>query len=57
LTKCRLRTAKGSVASSRPDVLAEAMAVLNEVVAEHLVTDKNKAMIFIGMGEPMKRVG
>jgi hypothetical protein len=68
LLHCNLRTAKGSSATSRPDVIAEAMAVLNDVVAEHPVTEENywraansftgrtKARVFIGM-EPMKRVG
>jgi hypothetical protein len=66
--QCNLRTAKGSAATSRPDVIVEAMAVLNDVVAEHPVTEENywrvansftdrtKARIFIGM-EPIKRVG
>jgi hypothetical protein len=68
LLHCNLRTAKGSSTTSRPDVIAEAMAVLNDVVTEHLVTEENywraansftartKARVFIGM-EPMKRVG
>jgi hypothetical protein len=68
LLHCNLRATKGSSAASRPDVIAEAMAVLNDVVAEHPVTEENywraansftdrtKASVFIGM-EPMKRVG
>jgi hypothetical protein len=61
-------TAKESSATSKPDVIAEAMTVLNDVVAEHLVTEENywraansftdrtKARVFIGM-DPIKRVG
>jgi len=68
LLNCKLRTAKGSSATSRPDVIAEAMAVLNDVVAEHPVieenywraansfSDKTKARVFIGM-DPIKRMG
>jgi hypothetical protein len=68
LLHCNLRKAKGSSATSRPDVIAEAMAVLNDVVAEHPVkegnywraansfTDRTKARVFIGM-DPIKRVG
>jgi len=60
--QCRSRTGKGSAASSRPDIVAEAMTLPNEVVEENYwratnsFTDKNKAKIFIGM-EPLKRVG
>jgi hypothetical protein len=68
LLNCKLRTAKGSSATSRPDTIAEAMVVLNDVVAEHPVseenywraansfTDRKKAWVFIGI-DPIKRVG
>jgi hypothetical protein len=68
LLNCKLRTAKGSFATSKPDVIAEAMAVLNDVLAKHPVTEENywraansftdrtKARVFIGM-DPIKRVG
>jgi hypothetical protein len=68
LLNCKLRTAKGSFATSKPDVIAETMTVLNDVVAEHPVTEENywraansftdgtNARVFIGM-DPINRVG